>query len=134
MSALAKLESQWKAFKHDEPGHRFEHQHERMKKSGRGFFVGAAVVGAILVSGGVVLLFIPGPGLLVIVFGLGLLAGLSERLAHVLDRIEPVIRRWARRAKAAWKRASIPAKVALIAMAVALAGAAGYGVYRWWFA
>lgn len=134
MSARAKLESQWKAFKHDEPGHRFEHQRVRMKENGRGLRVATTVIGSLLVASGLVMLFIPGPGLLVSFFGLALIAGVSRRLAHLLDRMEPVARRWAHRAKAAWKGASIPAKVALIAMAVGLAGAAAYGMYRWWLA
>lgn len=134
MSALAKLESQWRAFKHDEPGHRFEHQHERMKKQGKGLLVGAAIVGGLLVAAGIVLLFIPGPGLLVSIFGLALVAGVSGRLARVLDRIEPPVRRAAKRAKRWWARASTPTKVALIAIAVALAGAAASGAYRVWIA
>jgi hypothetical protein len=134
MSALAKLESQWKAFKHDEPGHRFEHQHERMKQQGRALLVGTTTLGAILLVGGIVLLFIPGPGPLVSIFGLALLAGVSGTLARMLDRAEPPVRRWARRAKQRWTRASMPAKAALIALAVAAAGAAAFGAYRVWIA
>lgn len=130
MSALAKLESQWRAFKHDEPGHRFEHQHERMKKQGKGLLVGAAIVGGLLVAAGIVLLFIPGPGLLVSIFGLALVG----RLARVLDRIEPPVRRAAKRAKRSWARASTPTKVALITITVALANAAASGAYRVWIA
>jgi hypothetical protein len=134
MNALAKLESQWKAFKHDEPGQRFEHQHERMKQNGRALLVGTATLGAILVASGVVLLFIPGPGLLVSVFGLALLAGVSGTLARLLDRAEPVVRRWARRAKHRWSRASMPAKAAIVGVAVALAGVVAYAAYRIWIA
>ena len=132
--AFAKLEQQWRAFKHDSPGHRFEHQHDRMKKSGKGFLVGAAIVGGLLVAGGVVLLFIPGPGLLLMVFGLALVAGVSKPLAKVLDRAEPVVRRWARAAKQWWKQAPIAVKIGIGAIALGLAGAAAYAAYRMWFA
>ncbi|MGE0398943.1 MAG: hypothetical protein AB7T06_19695 [Kofleriaceae bacterium] len=133
MSARAKLERQWKAFKHDEPGHRFEHQHERMKKRGRAFLVATTTLGALLLAGGLVMLFIPGPGILVAVFGLALIAGVSGRLAHGLDRAEPVVRRWARRAKRWWSRATVPAKAAVIAVAAIAAAAAALAAYRLWF-
>lgn len=132
MSTLAKLESQWKAFKHDEPGHRFEHQHERMKKEGRALRVATTTLGAIFLAGGIVMLFIPGPGLLVAIFGLALIAGVSERLARLLDRIEPPLRRAGRRAKRWWSHAPMVSKVPLIALALALAGAAAFGAYRAW--
>jgi hypothetical protein len=47
-----------------------------------------------------------------------------------MDRIEPVLRRWGRRAKGAWVRASMPAKAAVITFAVGLAGLAAFGAYR----
>ena len=62
---IAKLEHQWREFAHDKPGQRFENQHRRLKRGGRAVSVGMAVVGALLVASGVVLLFVPGPGLLV---------------------------------------------------------------------
>jgi hypothetical protein len=134
MSALAKLESQWKAFKHDEPGQRFEHQRQRMKQEGRGLLVATTVIGSFLVAAGIVMLFIPGPGILVSIFGLALIAGVSERLARVMDRIEPAARRAGRRAKAWWSRASMGVKSAVITLAIASVGAATYGAYRMWFA
>lgn len=121
MSALAKLESQWKAFKHDEPGHRFEHQHDRMKRAGRAWIVGTASIGAILLVGGVILLFIPGPGLLVSVFGLALIAGTSESLAKALDRAEPSIREKLREGKRSWQTASRAEKGVWIGIASAIA-------------
>ena len=134
MSAFAKLERQWKAFKHDEPGQRFEHQCERMRRSGRGLLVATVVLGAILVAGGIVMLFVPGPGILVAIFGLALIAGASRPLARTLDRAEPVARRQARRGKQWWSRSSMATKAAIVALAIALAGAAAYGAYRMWFA
>lgn len=132
-SMLAKLERHWHAFADDEPGQRFENQHHRLKRSGKPFLIGLAAAGALLVASGVVLLFIPGPGLLVAAFGLALLAGVSHRLAKVLDRAEPVVRRRAKRAKAWWSRAALGVRIALIAAVVALAAAAAYAAYRLWF-
>jgi hypothetical protein len=130
---IAKLEHQWHEFAHDKPGQRFENQHRRLKRGGKALLAGMTVVGALLVAGGVVLLFVPGPGLLVAVFGLALLAGTSSRLARVLDQMEPVVRRWASRAKAWWSQASITARVATCVIGAAIAGVAIYGAYRLWF-
>jgi len=91
-----------------------------------------AVIGALLVVGGVVLLFVPGPGLLVVVFGLALLVGISAGLARALDRSEPVVRWWAARAKAWWSQASIATRIATCAFGAGIAGVAVYGAYRLW--
>jgi hypothetical protein len=136
MSALAKLESQWKAFKHDAPGRRFEHQHERMKQNGRAWIVGTASLGAILLFGGIVMLFIPGPGLLVAIFGLALMAGVSESLAKALDRAEPALREKVNAAKTSWRTASRAEKGVLIGIgaayviAIGLFVAIAIGVFR----
>jgi hypothetical protein len=130
---IAKLEHQWHEFAHDKPGQRFENQHHRLKRGGRALSIAMAVVGALLVAGGIFLLFVPGPGLLVGFFGLALLVGISSRLARVLDRIEPVVRRWASRAKAWWSQASSATHVATCAIGVAVAGVAVYAAYRLWF-
>jgi len=131
---IAKLEHQWHEFAHDKPGHRFENQHHRLKRGGKALSVGMAMVGALLVAAGVFLLFVPGPGLLVGIFGLALLVGISPRLARALDRSEPVVRGWASRAKTRWLQASSATRIAACAIGAAIAGAAVYGMYRVWFA
>lgn len=131
---IAKLTHQWREFADDQPGQRFANQHRRLKRGGKALLVGVVVVGALLVAGGVVLLFVPGPGLLVAVFGLALLSGTSARLARALDRIEPVVRQWARRARVWWSQASIAARIATSAIGAAIAGAVVYAGYRLWFA
>jgi hypothetical protein len=102
------LAQQWRSFKNDEPGKRFIHQRERMKKEGRGLTVALVALGALLFAGGVVLLFIPGPGLVLIVFGLALVSGVSSKLARLLYRTEPPVRRfagrWRRRIAGTWRR------------------------------
>jgi hypothetical protein len=125
--SLAKIKHQWRAFAHDE-------QHRRLKQSGKPLLVALAVLGGLLVAGGVVMLFVPGPGFVVVAFGLAVLAGTSERLARALDRVEPVVRRVAQRAKAWWSHAPLAVRIALSVLAAALAAAAAYGAYRLWFA
>ncbi|HEU4611640.1 MAG TPA: PGPGW domain-containing protein [Kofleriaceae bacterium] len=80
-------------------------------------------LGIVLLAGGVVLLFIPGPGLLLILFGLALVASHSERLSRLLDRAEPALRRSGRRAKLRWQAAPSRAKVGLVLGLVSAAGA-----------
>jgi hypothetical protein len=132
--AIAKLERQWHELAHDKPGQRFANQHRRLRHGGRARLVAMAVVGALLVAVGLFLLVVPGPGLLVGAFGLALLAGTSSRLARALDRLEPIVRRWASRAKTWWLQASLATRIAACAIGSAIAGAAAYGAYRLWLA
>jgi hypothetical protein len=133
-AALAEMKREWRAFKHDRPGRRFQNQRRRMRDGSRALMVAQVALGVLLLAGGVVLLFIPGPGLLLIVFGLALVGGLSRKLSALMDRMEPPIRRQAKRTKAWWDQSTLPTKVVLGAIAVI--GAAGffYAMYRLWFA
>ncbi|MBA3539898.1 MAG: hypothetical protein H0T79_09735 [Deltaproteobacteria bacterium] len=91
------------------------------------------MLGVVLVFAGGVMLVVPGPGLLVIVFGLALLAGESKRLAHVLDRAELVVRRWVGAARRWWAGLTPRVKLALIANGVALVvllGLVGFAAVR----
>lgn len=90
-------------------------------------------LGVVLLLGGIALLFIPGPGLLVMLFGLGLLGGQSQHLARALDRVEPVMRRIGRRLVGVWKRRSRGVQVALVVVAAAVAGVVAYGALKWMF-
>jgi len=129
------LVREWRAFKDDQPGDRFENHHDRMRREGtRAGAIARVVLGVVLTLGGIALLFIPGPGLLVILFGMGLLGGQSKTLARALDRVEPPVRRGARRLVRAFKRRSRATQVMIVAIAALIAAAAAYGLYRWWFA
>jgi hypothetical protein len=126
---LAELKKHWRIFKNGRPGSRFEKLYEARKETGgpaRIAFLAAAIL---LVAGGVVLLVIPGPGLPLIAFGVALLAQQSLWLAKLLDRLEPVLRRLARKGKAFWKKAAPPLKAALVSGAALVAAAAIYGAY-----
>lgn len=101
---MSSLAENWQAFKNDEPGTRFRRQRERMKSNGRGLTIALVVLGSLLLAGGVVLLFIPGPGLLLIVFGLALIAGVSRRLARWMDRAESRISTVIRKLRSRWRR------------------------------
>lgn len=132
-SLRSEIRYEWTQLKHDEPGRRFRNHRERMMHGSRVLAMARAILGVLLLVAGVVLLFMPGPGLLVIVFGFALLAGMSCRLAAVMDRAEPGIRRLAHRGKQRWDALSMAGKVALVALVGAAAAAALYGMYRVWF-
>jgi len=130
-STIDDVKREWRAFKHDEPGERFVHQHERLQKRSRGLRIGLAAAGIVLTLAGVVMLFIPGPGILVAVFGLALLAGLSNSLAKLLDRAEPPLRRQGQLLRRGWHHLTGAAKVGVAGLGVlglAAIGLGGYGL------
>ncbi|MDB4961408.1 MAG: hypothetical protein JWP01_1407 [Myxococcales bacterium] len=133
MAALAEMKMQWREFKHDRPGERFCNQRRRMKNGSKALMVAQVALGVLLVSGGVLLLFIPGPGLLFIVFGLALIAGLSNKLAALMDRMEPKVRRGARALKRWWSELHVVGKIGLGLVAATGAAAFFYAMYRLWF-
>ena len=90
--------------------------------------------GLALIALGVVLLFVPGPGILLILLGCGLLARESRRMAAALDWAEPRVRAATRRARAAWGRASPPLRALAMALALAVSVAAAWLMYRVWLA
>ncbi|HWM84806.1 MAG TPA: PGPGW domain-containing protein [Kofleriaceae bacterium] len=99
------IKREWKLLRKDPPGERFRNHHRRLHEPGYKLLrVLALLFGPLLAVGGLVMLFIPGPGLLFIVFGLALLAGQSRRLAGWLDRAEPRVRRVLGRARDRWQR------------------------------
>jgi hypothetical protein len=122
-TALAQAKQEWHRFKHDKPGERFENHRERMKHRSRAMTVAGVGLGVALLLGGVVLLFMPGPGLLLIVFGLALVASQSKPLAGVLDRIEPWVRRKVHKTQRHWKALPGAGKISVL-LAIGLVGVA----------
>jgi hypothetical protein len=70
------------------------------------------------------MLFVPGPGLLAILFGLGLIAASSQRLSGFLDRFEVRGRRLGRHLKQRWVALSGAGKASLLLGIGAFVGAA----------
>lgn len=95
-SPVKQLQIEWRRFKEDAPGERFQHQRDRARERSRSLPIVLAIVGVIVVALGVVMLFVPGPGILVIALGLAMIGSASRRVAQSLDRVET----WARRKKA----------------------------------
>lgn len=103
-SPIAVLKSDWQHFKADPPGQRFVRQRERANRRSRAQTILFLVLGLVMVAGGIVLLVFPGPGIPLIVLGLALIASVSQRLARVLDRAEPALRRRWAAIKRWWKQ------------------------------
>lgn len=88
-------------------------------------------LGGVLIGAGIVMLFIPGPGLLIVLFGLALLGGESAWLAARLDRAEPVARRGGRRGRQWWSARSRPAQGVLAAATGIVLGFVAVSALRW---
>jgi hypothetical protein len=101
---LRGLREEWHQFKDDPPGERFQRHERRAERRSWGHRALRIALGAVLLGGGIFLLFVPGPGLLVMLFGLTLFAGESRWIAAQMDRGELWLRpRW-ERVRAWWRR------------------------------
>lgn len=96
---IENIRESWRTFKESEPGNRFRNLHRRRRETG-GFGlwrVLTVVVGAGLILIAVLLMVIPGPGLLVLFFGLGILASEILLTARFMDwagvRVRKLFRR-----------------------------------------
>ena len=119
-AAFAEVKEEWHHFRDDKPGERFRNHRERMKHKSKKHAAVAIGLGVLLLAGGVVFLFIPGPGIPLIIFGVALLGAHSEKLSCAMDRAEPRCREKGHEAKDWWKHLPRPRKGVLIAAAAAL--------------
>lgn len=130
---LTELEKSWQAFKSAPPGSRFERLYAARRSSGESSGIVFTVIGVLLVAGGVVLLFIPGPGLPLIAFGAALIARQSLWVAKRADRAERALRSLVKKARRFWRRSTAVVRAAVVApLAIGAAGAAYLG-YSWLF-
>ena len=95
------LKTRWRELRHGEAGRRcrarYERRHAKRRHAG-GSKWAVLVAGALIALAGIVLLPLPGPGLLVIAFGALLVAEESLSVAKLLDALESrgraLIERW----------------------------------------
>ena len=132
---LEVVKQTWRRFKAAKPGQRFQQEFSRRQGAGRSpvqkvlFIVG----GLLLMAAGFLFLFIPGPGLVVILIGGFLIAQQSLVAARVLDWTEIRLRKLLTWSLRAWRRSSPTLKVLFVVVAVVLLGVVGFGciqVYR----
>ena len=131
---LEGLKQRWREFKRGRPGNRFQERFERNQqaRSERSWLTRylKPLAGIVLLVTGLVFCVIPGPGLPLLLVGLGLLATVSRRVAVTMDWLEVRIRDVISRFRRWWARASKLVRYAVIVLTVALAGGAGYGGLR----
>ncbi len=130
---LEKWKKNWKEFKKAPPGERFQGMYRRRRAGSPAVLVGMIVAGILLIAGGVVLLAIPGPGILVIAFGGALLAEQFLFVAKAFDQLELFLSKLQRGVFAFWKRASAAVRAAILASAALVAAGASYAVYIFLF-
>lgn len=132
MAIAVEMKREWRRFKDDQPGERFENHRRRMEHAPRWQHVLRGLAGLALVVVGIVFCFLPGPGLLGVVFGLALLAGMSRWLSRMLDRAEPRIRDGLHRTNEWWHELPTRGQALLVGTA-ALVAAFGIDlvVKRW---
>jgi hypothetical protein len=131
MAAVADLKQEWHQFRHDRPGERFYKHRERMRKKSRKHTAAAFALGVLLCAAGFMFLFIPGPGLPLIVFGLALVATHWKRLADGMDRAELRLRRATRRVGNWWRHSSRVAKAAVVTGGLVVASGFLLAMWRW---
>ena len=131
-----KLQEGLDRLREGEPGRRFQdHYHQRQqggpRKLRRWLFLGG---GTVVILAGLFFLPAPGPGFLILFLGGGLVAQESLIAARALDWTEVRVRAVGSWALRTWQRASMPARAAIVVVAIAGVGAAGYGAYWLMFA
>jgi hypothetical protein len=135
MAALKrKTRETWEEMKDDPPGERFQRHHRRRQaEETREGQLKRWTICAALIGVGIVLMFIPGPA--VVMFGLAgaLLAEDSLRVARALDWSELRIRALVAWCSRVWRRAGAAGRAALVLVAAGVAGAGAYGLYWFWF-
>ena len=129
-----RLKKQWRSFKSGRPGKRFEERYERAQRQRSSQPVWLRflkpTIGLVLFAAGVVLCFIPGPGLPLLIIGLGFMAEQSRTIANAMDWTEVRVRKvltWGRRW---WKHANVVSRSAVIVLAALVAAGAAYGGFR----
>jgi hypothetical protein len=123
----------WDEMKDDPPGQRFQRHHRRRREQGdrEGRVLHfLLVIGLVLV--GVVLLFIPGPAVVLFALAGALLSEDSLHVAKALDWLEVWIRRLVTWGSRVWKRAGTAARAGIVLLGLVVAGAGAYGA--WWIA
>lgn len=113
------------------PGYRFQHRYYRHAgRHGTQRTLLQAFASLALIVAGIILMPIPGPGSLIAVLGLALLAGVSLRAARLLDHGEIHLRRIAHRLRERWERASPALRAALVTVVIMVLGAGSYATFR----
>jgi len=124
------FKEEWTRFKDSPPGERFISYNRRVKKASTASRVLRIGVGLLLFAAGVIMLVIPGPGILFMVFGLACFGGESTWVSKLLDKLELKARAGWQWCKRKWRAMPLVGKVTVAVIGVALAAGAAYVMYR----
>ncbi len=80
--------------------------------------------------GGVIAVPGPGPGWLIILLGLGMVAGESLFFARLMDGVEAILRRLTRWVADVWMASPASGKASICLAVLACAAGSGYGIYH----
>jgi hypothetical protein len=129
---LEKSKAGWQRFKADSPGKRFQQQFKRRHEVARTPLQKALVVGSggLFTGIGIVLFFLPGPGVFFVLLGAGLIAQRSLTVARALDWTEIRVRKLLARSRGVWRQFSAVVKIFLVGSTVAAAAAVGLGAFK----
>jgi uncharacterized protein (TIGR02611 family) len=136
-SMIERTKGNWRCFKRSKPGHRFQDHHYRCQQAygSRSYFRGLFGIawGLLVVVGGVIAVPAPGPGWLIILLGLGVIAGESLFFARSIDRVELRMRRLVRLVVGIWTTSPTLVKVLIALTVLVCVTALGYGMYSAFF-
>jgi phage shock protein PspC (stress-responsive transcriptional regulator) len=122
---IQKARENWRRFKQSEPGHRFQdhHRHHQSRIGRRSYLRGffGIVGGLLVVVGGLIAVPGPGPGWLVILLGLGIIAGESLSFARSFDRAEVKLRGLVRRVGDLWRISPTAVRILIVLAILACA-------------
>lgn len=124
------IKQTWRDLRQGAPGGRFRSYHRRQAGGSKWRRILRLAGGIVVVAVGIVALPAPGPGILIVVVGAGLMARESAGVAGALDWAEVRLWRLIAWGGSAWSNAPVAAKVAIALVALATAGATLIVVYR----
>ncbi len=129
------IKKAFKDIKEDLPGKRFRRQYRRRKKARKsmGGKIALIGVGVMIIVGGIIMLPAPGPGMLIIFLGLGLIAQESLWLSIMLDKFELKLRSLYEWSLKKWRQAHNVAKVLAGLLLLAISAAFVYVMYWYLF-
>lgn len=133
---IGRLKRSWGRLRSDPPGERFERRYDRHHEEGtsalrRWGYIG---LGVVVVAAGIFFLPAPGPGMVILALGAGLIAQEFRPIARALDWAELKIRPLVMWGRDVYQRASRLGRGLLAGFVVLLIAGAGFGAYQLFFA
>ncbi len=134
-TARAKAKESLRRFKESKSGHRFQdhHHHRQRTSSGRHRLRVILCIfgGFLVVAGGIVAVPGPGPGWLIILLGLWMVAGEWLFVARFMDRVEVNLSKLARGVVGIWTVSSALVKGLITLTILVSVTVLGYGTIIW---